>query len=121
MAKVSITINRQSYDIACEDGQEPHILTLAGVVDGKVGELVAAIGQAGEARLLAMAGLLVADDVAVAQSEIAALQSRLEAVPAQSATPPQAEKPAFDEDRLAAVLDALAARIETIAETVERA
>ena len=114
MARVSISINNQTYDIACADGEEQHILDLAGVVDAKVGELVGAIGQAGEARLLAMAGLLMADDLAETREDVATLRSAAEI------SAPETE-PAFDENRLADVLDAMAARIETIAEDLERA
>ena len=114
MARVSITINNQTYEIACADGEEQHILNLAGVLDAKVGELVSAIGQAGEARLLAMAGLLMADDAAEAQDELANLRAATEVVPVAPAS-------TVDEDRLADVLDAMAARIETIAESVEQA
>ena len=107
MAKVSITINNETYDIACADGEEQHILNLAGAVDAKVGELVAAIGQAGEARLLAMAGLLMADELA-----------ELKAGGPAEAPPPT---PNVDEERLAQALDAMAARIETIADSLENA
>jgi len=114
MARVSISINNQTYDIACADGEEQHILDLASVVDAKVGELVGAIGQAGEARLLAMAGLLMADDLGEAREEVASLRSAAElSVPTV--------EPAVDENRLADVLDAMAARIETIAQDLERA
>ncbi len=118
MARVSISINNQTYDIACADGEEQHILDLAGVVDAKVGELVGAIGQAGEARLLAMAGLLMADDLGEASEEIAALRSAAE-IPEPAAQP--ASAPVIDENRLADLLDAMAGRIETIAEDLERA
>jgi len=114
MARVSISINNQTYDIACADGEEQHILDLAGVVDAKVGELVGAIGQAGEGRLLAMAGLLMADDLAETRDEVATLRSA-----AEISAP--AEQSAVDENRLADVLDAMAARIETIARDLERA
>lgn len=122
MARVSISINNQTYDIACADGEEQHILDLAGVVDAKVGELVGAIGQAGEARLLAMAGLLMADDLGEAGEKIAALRSAAEIIERapQPASAPIFE-PGVDENRLADMLDAMAVRIETIAEDLERA
>ncbi|MCW8916732.1 MAG: cell division protein ZapA [Magnetovibrio sp.] len=119
MARVSITINNQKYDIACADGEEQHILELSSVLDSKVAELVSAIGQAGEARLLAMAGLLMADEMADIKDEVA----KLEAAPVSTPTPepgPQTS-PSMDEDRLAKVLDAMAARIETIAQGLESA
>lgn len=116
MARVSITVNGYTYDIACADGEEQHILDLAGAVDSKVAELVKAIGQAGEARLLAMAGLLMADELGELRDEVQRLRAEAEIQPA-----PQPIPPAIDEDRLADALDAMASRIETIADGLESA
>jgi len=116
MARVSITINANTYDIACADGEEQHILDLAQVLDGRVGELVAAIGQAGEARLLAMAGLLMADELAELKDEVQNLRAEAAITPAPSAAAPQ-----IDEHRVASLMEALAGRIETIAQRVEQA
>jgi len=63
MAQVEVTVNGRSYRIACDDGQEDHLTELATFVDGKVAELVAAVGQVGDARLLVMASLLIADEL----------------------------------------------------------
>mgnify|MGYP000406657146 CR=1 FL=1 len=116
MARVSITINANTYDIACADGEEQHILDLAGVLDRRVGELVAAIGQAGESRLLAMAGLLMADEMAELKEEVQRLRAEAEVTP-----PTVPAAPAVDQDRIASVMEALAGRIESIAQRVEQA
>jgi cell division protein ZapA len=63
MAQVEITINVQSYRIACEDGQEQRLRELAQMVDAHVGDLVEQVGQVGHTRLLVMASLLVADEL----------------------------------------------------------
>lgn len=120
MARVSITVNGYSYDIACADGEEQHILELAQVVDAKVADLVSAIGQAGEARLLAMAGLLMADELAEVKDQLEGARAAAEVSPqpAPEATP---ALPSLDEQRLASVLEALAGRIESIAQRVEQA
>ncbi|HUC62484.1 MAG TPA: cell division protein ZapA, partial [Alphaproteobacteria bacterium] len=47
MAQVTVTINNRGYQIACDDGQEQHLVKLAGYVDKRVGELTAAMGQIG--------------------------------------------------------------------------
>lgn len=120
MARVSITVNGYSYDIACADGEEQHILDLAQVVDAKVADLVSAIGQAGEARLLAMAGLLMADELTEVKDQLESARAAAEVAPqpAPDAAPAQ---PSLDEHRLASVLEALAGRIESIAQRVEQA
>lgn len=63
MAQVTITINSREYAIACEDGQEVRILQLARMLDEKAKMLNAASGQVNECMLLAMVGLLLADEL----------------------------------------------------------
>ena len=65
MGQVRITLNGRGYDIACDDGQEEHVMRLANALSERVNQLVTANGQVGEARLLLMAGLLMADDLFV--------------------------------------------------------
>lgn len=71
MGQVAITINGRSYDIACDDGQEEHLSRLGLYLDQKVAELVTNVGQVGDARLMVMAGLLIADELADAYDELA--------------------------------------------------
>ena len=70
MAQVTVVINNRKYDIACDDGQEKHLTNLAQYVDGKVSDLVASVGQVGDARLLVMTSLLVADELSDVYSEL---------------------------------------------------
>jgi cell division protein ZapA len=109
MANVAVTINGRTYDLTCNDGQEGHLRELAGDIAGRIDELVKTIGQAGEARLLLMVGLLLADELADANIEIERLQRE------------QGRKPAVDEDALAMSLEKLAKQIHDIAARVEAA
>ena len=61
MPELTVEINGREYQVACDDGQEEHLTKLARFVDKKMGELVGAVGQIGDARLLVMTGLLIAD------------------------------------------------------------
>ena len=63
MAQVTLTINNQKYEISCDDGQENQLLQLAELVDQRVSKLVSVVGQVGDARLLVMSCLLLADEV----------------------------------------------------------
>lgn len=63
MAQVTVQINGRGYQVACGDGEQERITGLAGYVDEKVQELVGAIGNVGDQRLLVMASLLLADEV----------------------------------------------------------
>ena len=57
MSQVDVKINGKSYNVSCDDGQEDHLLELAGYVDQRVQELIKSVGQVGDARILVMACL----------------------------------------------------------------
>ena len=116
MAQVTVTINNRGYQIACDDGQEQHLVKLAGYVDKRVGELTAAMGQIGDMRLLVMASLLIADELADARKASEQAQRSLEDEKRKKASlSPEAEA------ALADGFEALAQRIEEIAARLEAA
>ena len=63
MSQITITINSREYPVACEDGQELRIMQLADVLDEKAKQLAGDAGQISESLLLAMVGLLLADEL----------------------------------------------------------
>lgn len=63
MAQVTITINSREYAVACEDGQEARIYQLADILDEKAQALTGGSQQVNENMLLAMVGLLLADEI----------------------------------------------------------
>ena len=62
MPLVNVMVNNRAYTIACDDGEEPHLKELAAHVDEKAREVLASVGQVGDARMLLMAALLIADE-----------------------------------------------------------
>jgi cell division protein ZapA len=117
MAQITVSINNRVYEIACDDGQEEHLARLGTYIDGKVTELAASIGQVGDARLLVMASLLIADELADVYGELAEARDALEGTPAVA---PVAEPPEMAES-LAKNLELLAGRVEDIAARLESA
>lgn len=101
MAQVAVTINGRAYPVACNDGEEQRIVELARYVDGKVRTFARDLGQIGEARLLLLAALVLADELADAQSGT------------------HANGPVDLTGELAAQVETLAQRIETIASRLE--
>jgi cell division protein ZapA len=63
MGQVVVTVNGRAFPLNCSDGEEPRIRRLAQYVDGKVGEFVKTHGQIGEARLILLAALVIADEL----------------------------------------------------------
>src|ERR1700686_2012235 len=63
MGRVVLKLNGRDFALTCADGQEPRLRLLAQYVDGKIGEFVKNLGQVGEARLLLLAALAIADEL----------------------------------------------------------
>ena len=61
MSQVSVTINGRQFRMACEDGQEGHLMNLARDLDSRIEGLRAKFGEIGDTRLTVMAALTIAD------------------------------------------------------------
>jgi len=108
MAVVDVTVNGRSYQVACDDGQEPHLLELARLIDGRIAELARDMGQVGDARLILMAGLLIADELTDAREEVRTLREALD-----TARPAGAETAQKTLETVARRIERIAARLES--------
>jgi len=63
MGQVVIMIDKREYAITCDDGQEGHIIQLSRVLDNKAHLLSQSLGPVNENMMLAMVGLLLADEL----------------------------------------------------------
>ena len=66
MPEISVHINGRKYPITCEEGEAEHIIRLGRHIDKRVKDLVQNVGQIGEAHLLAMTSLVIADELSEA-------------------------------------------------------
>jgi cell division protein ZapA len=80
MAQVTATIAGRQFRLACEDGQEEHLLALASEVDGRIAELRQRFGEIGDTRLTVMAALMVADEVSEAKAQVRRLEEEISAL-----------------------------------------
>ena len=110
MAQVTITINSREYAIACEDGQEVRILQLARMLDEKAKLLTSASGQVNEHMLLAMVGLLLADEL----TEI-----KKNGAPAQAPVQDDGKKILELDSDLAGKIKTLTEEINSVAKRIE--
>lgn len=110
MAEINVTVNNRLYSIGCDDGEEEQVRRLSTVVDGRVRELVALVGQVGEARLLLMTALTLSDDLEQAQRDVAAMRQEVNAFAEEQKT---AASGADALVLLAKRLEEIAARLET--------
>ena len=101
MAQVTLRINGYAYTIGCRDGEEQHLMAMGREVDQRIESVKSSAGQSGEARMLVMAALLMADDMFDLQNKLAAAT-------------------AAPDSKLGRKLVRIARRAEEIAESLEK-
>jgi cell division protein ZapA len=113
LAQVTVKINGYAYTVGCEDGQEQHLQAMAAQVEKRIDSIKALGGNSGEARLLVLASLLMAD-------ELHDLRAELETVRRAPRTAPAPEPAPANDPELTRTLGRLALRAEEIAAELER-
>jgi cell division protein ZapA len=74
MPEVNVEIDGKKYRMACEEGQELHLMELAERFNRTVIGLKGSFGEIGDNRLVVMAGIAVLDELAEAEDRIEALK-----------------------------------------------
>ena len=112
MAQVSVTINGRAYRMACEDGQENHLVKLAKNLDDRIVDLRGKFGEIGDARLIVMAAITVADDLAEMGKRVRHLEDELAAL--QDARVVSADRSQAMNAAIVAAFNSASERIESI-------
>lgn len=73
MPEVNVEIDGKKFRMACEEGQQAHLLELADRFNRTVLQLKGSFGEIGDNRLLVMAGIAVLDELAEAENRIGSL------------------------------------------------
>ena len=105
---VTIRLNGHPYQSGCGAGEEEHVANLGAEVESIMQSLVGSVGQIGEARLLAMVALILADRAGTAA---AANGSSNAATPTAPSAGASADDGNAAEDRAAALLEDAAIKI----------
>jgi cell division protein ZapA len=104
MAQVTLRINGYAYTLGCKDGEEKHLEAMGAEVSRRIEGVRVASGPSGEARMLVMAALLMADDIFELRTKLEAMQS---------------EEAGKADPKLGRKLNRMAKRAEEIAEGLE--
>lgn len=78
MAQVTVQIDGKAYRMACDEGQEEHLIDLAGQLDRYVRHLRSNFGEIGDLRLTVMAGIMVLDELSEHRKRVQGLESEIE-------------------------------------------
>lgn len=77
MATVNVTIAGRQFRLACENGQEDHLLALARDIDERIETLRKKFGEIGDTRLTVMAALMVSDELSEASRKLRRMEEEL--------------------------------------------
>ncbi|WP_424992848.1 cell division protein ZapA [Oceaniradius stylonematis] len=112
MSQVTVTIDQKSYRMACDPGQEDHLVDLAGRLDKYVTHLKGSFGEIGDLRLTVMAGIMIMDELSELQKRVKGLESELDSV--RKTRDEALSKADRVDETLTERLTALAAKIESV-------
>ncbi len=111
MAQVSVTIGGRNYRMACDDGQEEHLMKLARELDQKISHLREAFGEIGDTRLTVMAAIMVSDELSETKRRVRGLEQEVEGLK---------EARVASVERMDAIERTSAQSLERVAERIER-
>ncbi len=112
MAQVTVTIDGKAYRMACEEGQEQHLETLAGRFDQYVGHLKSQFGEIGDLRITVMAGIMIMDELAELNRKIERLEGEVASL--RSSGEGQAQDKARNEALMVSAVEELTSRLQGI-------
>ena len=119
MPELEIVIGGRSFFVSCRAGEEHFLNAAAKMLDTEAQPILTQLGRLPEARMLLMAGLMLADRTAAVEDELRNLKVRLTELQMAAPVPPERiEVPVIPQDvtdglaELAARAEALAAQIE---------
>jgi cell division protein ZapA len=115
--EVNVEINGRKYRMACEEGQQGHLIGLAERFNSQVEGLKGSVGEIGDNRLTVMAGIAVLDELSEAERRIAALEAEIAEL--TSAGQEITEELETTEAAFARKLAEAARALENVAETLD--
>ncbi len=113
MSQVTVTIDGKQYRMACDEGQEEHLIELAGRFDRYVLHLKDSFGEIGDQRLTVMAGIMVLDELSELQRRVRGLESEIATL--RKTRDDALTKANKNDEALTGALSGLAERMETLA------
>ena len=126
MPEVTISIGGRPFDVACQDGEESYLQAAAKMLDDEAQVLAEHAGRLPEARMLLMAGLMLADKtasvedrIAEVEAELAEREAELEGLRTMGAPEPERIEVPVIPQAVTETLAELAARAEALAADVE--
>ncbi len=119
MPDIEVMIGGRNFLVSCQPGEEHFLRSAAAQLDVEAQPLIATMGRLPEAKMLLMAGLMLADRTAAQEDEMRALRARLSEL--EDRPEPEAKRievPVIP-PQVPQTFAELAARIEAMAERID--
>jgi cell division protein ZapA len=113
MAQIVVNIAGRPYRMACEDGEEEHLVGLAKTVDDKIAQMRASFGEIGDQRLIVMSAIAIADELSEVRQRLAS--SVVDLSDARRELDDEGRRTGSWSEQIAENLDRASERIERIA------
>jgi cell division protein ZapA len=122
MPDVRISIGGREFDVSCQPGEEHFLRAAAKLLDNEATTLISQIGRLPEARMLLMAGLMLADKTAGLEDQLRALEERAmvaeRVATTARASQDRVEIPVLPQSVLTSMAE-IASRAEALADRIE--
>ena len=123
MPEIDIELGGRTFEVSCQEGEEHYLKFAAKMLDEEASVLTAQIGRSPEARMLLMAGLMLADKTAAMQDKLREAEDKMsekEAERDQLRNAPQPEPKTIEvpvvPDTVTDAMAEIAARAESLAD-----
>jgi len=121
MPQIEIKIGGRTFEVACQEGEEQFLYTAAALLDTEASSLSTQIGRMPEARMLLMAGLMLADKTAGLEDRLAEANKRLDVLENAPAPEARTVEVAVIPTEVTETLAEIAAQAEALADEVDAA
>ncbi|MFZ1470199.1 MAG: cell division protein ZapA [Paracoccaceae bacterium] len=119
MPDLEITVGGKPFLVSCQPGEEHFLRAAATMLDTEAQPLLASMGRLPEAKMLLMAGLMLADRTAAGEDEVRQLKTRLAQLESRPAPVAQKIEVPVIPPQISETMAEIAARAEALATQVE--
>ncbi len=119
MPDLDVTIGGKVFTVSCQPGEEHFLRGAAQLLDAEATPLMSAMGRLPEAKMLLMAGLMLADKTAALEDELRQTREKLAALETRPAPAAERVEVPVIPVQVTETLAELAARAEAAADRAE--
>ena len=113
MSQITVTIDGKAYRMACDEGQEDHLIDLAERFDRYIAHLKDSFGEIGDQRLTVMAGIMIMDELSELHKRVKGMESEIGTL--RKTRDDALSKADKNDSALTGALSVLAERMEAVA------